>query len=125
MATNKLYPIQIPFQEWEIIKGILSDRMDEIIKGILFERKDGISSIMKQFADKNNEIYLTSFQNGLMMGVLSSQRNTVPECWKQLIDISNIIRKDGGVEVTDLGNDMIQLKDSSGFSITRQKYEWE
>jgi len=35
------------------------------------------------------------------------------------------IKKDGGVEVTDLGDNMVQLKDNSGFSITRHKYEWE
>ena len=82
MATNTLYPIHIPVQE------------QEIIKGILFERKDRIPSIWKQFIDKNNEMYLTSFENGFMMGAVSSQRNTVPVFWKQLIDIMNKIKKD-------------------------------
>lgn len=113
VEPDKVYPIKIPVQEREIIKGILLDRKDEI------------PSIWKQFADKNNEIYLTSFQNGFMIGVLSGHRNTVPVCWKELIGVLNKIKKDGGVEVTDLGNNMVQLKDSSGFSITRQKYEWE
>jgi len=113
MATDTLYPIQIPVQEREIIKGILSGRKDEI------------PSIWKQFADTNNEIYLTSIQNGFLIGVLSSQRNTVPECWKQLIGTMNKIKKDAGLVETDLGNNMVQLKDNSGFSITRQKYEWE
>jgi hypothetical protein len=113
MTPETLYPIQIPFNEREIIKGILSDRKDEI------------SSLWKQFTDKNNEISINSYQNGFMIGVLSGHRKTLPEFWKQLIDVYNKIRKDAGVEVTDLGNNMVELKDSSGFAITRQKYEWE
>jgi len=113
MATNTLYLIHIPFQEREIIKRIL------------FERKDRIPSIWKQFTDKNNEMYLTSFENGFIIGAVSSQRDAVPECWKQLIDIMNKIKKDAGVEVTELGNNMVELKDSSGFTIVRQKQEWE
>jgi len=115
MAPETLYPIQIPFHE------------QEILKSILFDRKDRIPSLWKQFSDnkKNNEIYMTSFENGFMIGALSSQRNTVPECWIQLIDIMNKIKKDAGVEVTDIGNNMVQLKDSSGFAIVRQKHEWE
>ncbi len=113
MATENLYPIHIPFHEREIIKSIL------------FDRKDRIPSLLKQFTDKNNEMYLTSFENGFMIGAVSSQRNTIPECWKQLIDIMNKIKKDAGVEVTDLGNNMVQLKDASGFTIVREKYDWE
>ena len=113
MAPETLYPIQIPFNEREIIKGILLDRRDKI------------SSLWKQFTDKNNEIYITVFQNGFMIGALASQRNTVPECWKQLIDTMNKIKKDAGVEETDMGNNIVKLKDSSGFAIIRQKREWE
>jgi len=113
MTPETLYPIQIPFNEREIIKGILFDRRDEI------------SSLWKQFTDKNNEIYITVFQNGFIIGALASQRNTVPECWKQLIDTMNKIKQDAGVEETDLGNNMVKLKDSSGFAIIRQKHEWE
>ena len=113
MATETLYPIHIPIQE------------QEIIKRILFDRKDRLPSIWKQFTDKNNEIYLTSFENGFIIGAVSSQRDTVPECWKQLIDVMNKIKKDAGVEVTELGNNMVELKDSSGFTIVRQKHEWE
>ncbi len=115
MAPAILYPIQIPFHEREIIKRIL------------FDRKDSIPSLWKKITDnkKNNEIYMTSFENGFMIGALASQRNTVPECWKQLIDVMNKIKKDAGVEVTDLGTNTVQLKDSSGFTITRQKHEWE
>ena len=113
MAPAILYPIQIPFHE------------QEIIKSTLFDRKDSIPSLWKQLTDKNNEIYMTSFENGFMIGALSGQRNTVPECWKQLIDIMNKIKKDAGVEVTDLGNNTVELKDSSGFTIVRQKHEWE
>lgn len=113
MATEPLYPIQIPFHEIEIVKRIL------------FDRKDNRPSLWKQFADKNNEIHLTLNETGFMMGMLSNQRNTVPECWKQLINIMNKIKKDAGVEVTDLENNMVQLKDSSGFIIIRQKHDWE
>lgn len=97
MAPENLYPIQIPFHEQEIIKRI--------------------PSLWKQFTDKNNEMYVTSYVNGFMIGMLYSQRNTVPECWKQLIDIMNKIKKDAGVEVTDLGNNTVQLTDTSGFTI--------
>ncbi len=113
MIPASLYPIQIPSQEWEIIKSIL------------FDRKDDVPSLWKKITDKNNEMYITSHENGFMIGMLSSQRNTVPECWKQLIDVMNLIKKDAGVEMTDLGNNMVQLKDSSGFTIVRQKHEWE
>ncbi len=77
MATETLYPIHIPFHE------------QEIIKSILFDRKDRMPSLWKQFTDKNNKMYITSFENGFMIGALASKRNTVPECWKQLIDIMN------------------------------------
>lgn len=113
MATETLYPIHIPFHE------------QEIIKSILFDRRVKIPSLWKQFTDKNNEMYMTPYVNGFMIGALFSQRNTVPECWKQLIDIANKIKKDAGVEVTDLGNNMVQLKDTSGFTIVREKYDWE
>lgn len=113
MAPEALYPIHIPFHERETIKSILLDR------------KDRIPSLWKQFTDKNNEICINSFQNGFMIGALFSQRNTVPECWKQLIDIANKIKKDAGVEVTDLGNNIVQLKDTSGFTIVREKHDWE
>ncbi len=113
MKSETLYSVQIPFRE------------QEIIKSILFDRKDRIPSLWKQFTDKKNEIYMTSFENGFMIGALSSQRSTIPECWKQLIDNMNKIKKDAGVEVTNLGNNTIQLKESSGFTIVRQKYEWE
>lgn len=113
MIPDTLYPIQIPVQEREIIKRLL------------FDRKDDVPSLWKKITDKNNEIYMTSRENGFMIGVLTSQRNTVPECWKQLIDVYNKIKNDAGVEVTELGNNMVQLKNGSGFKIVRQKHEWE
>lgn len=113
MIPASLYPIQIPSQEREIIKSIL------------FDRKDDVPYLWKKITDKNNEMYITSHENGFMIGMLASQRNTVPECWKQLIDVMNKIKKDAGVEVTELGNNTVQLKDSSGFTIVRQKHEWE
>lgn len=113
MAPETLYPIQIPFHE------------QEILKSILFDRKDDVPSLWKKITDKNNEMYMTSFENGFMIAVLADQRNTVPECWKQLIDSMNKIKKDAGVEVTDIGNNTVELKDSSGFTIVRQKHEWE
>lgn len=94
MLPASLYPIRIPVQEREIIIRIFSDRM--------YDRP----ALWKKITDKNNEIYLTSLENGFMIGKLTSQRNTVPECWKQLIDVYNNIRKEAGVEETDLGNNM-------------------
>lgn len=113
MVPETLYPIRIPVQEREIIKRIF------------FDRKDDVPSLWKKLTDEKNEMHLTSHENGFMIGALESQRNTVPECWKQLIDVYNKIRKEAGVEVTELGNNMVQLKDSSGFTIVRQKHEWE
>jgi len=112
MEKTTLYMIQIPFHEQEIVKCILSDR------------KDRIPSLWKQFTE-NNVIYMTAFEAGYITGVLSSQRNTIPECWRQLIDITDKIRKDAGVEVIDLGNNMVQLRDKFGNTIIRQKYDWE
>lgn len=113
MPTEMLYPIHIPVQE------------QEIITGILFDRKGRMPALLKKFTEKNNEISLTSFENGFLIGALTSQRDAVPECWKQLIDVMNKIKKDAGVEVTELGNNMVELKDSSGFTIVRQKLDWE
>ncbi len=113
MATETLYPIQIPFHEIEIIKRIL------------FDRKDRIPALWKQITDKNNELHLTSHQVGFMIGALANQRSTVPECWEQLINVTNKIKEDAGVEETNLGNNMVQLTDSSGFTVVRQKHEWE
>lgn len=108
-----LYPIRIPVSEKEIIKSILSDRRNDV------------PTLWKQFIENNDEIKINSYQNGFMMGALSSQRNDIPESWKQLIDTMDRIKKDAGVEVTDLGDSTIQLKDNSGFMIVRQKYDWE
>uniref|UniRef100_A0A6H2A0J3 Uncharacterized protein n=1 Tax=viral metagenome TaxID=1070528 RepID=A0A6H2A0J3_9ZZZZ len=113
MTPTSLYPIKIPSQEREIVKSIL------------FDRKNRIPSLWKQLTDKNNEMHLTSHENGFMIGALADQRNTVPECWKQLIEVMNKIKKNAGVEETELGTNMVQLKDSSGFTIVRQKHEWE
>lgn len=108
-----LYQIQIPVQERKIIERIFSDRMYDV------------PALWKKITDEKNEMYITPHENGVMIGALTSQRNTVPECWKQLIDILNNLKKEAGVEVTDLGNNMVQLTDKSGFTIIRQKYEWE
>jgi len=113
-APEIVYLIKIPFDEQKIIKGILSSRNDKTSL-----------SLCKRIAMNVPSWAISTFENGFMMGVLSSQRNAVPECWKQLIDIMNQIKKDAGVEVTDLGDNMLQLKDNSGFTIVRQKYEWE
>lgn len=108
-----LYPIRIPVSEREIILNTLSGR------------KNAIPTLWKQLIENGDEIKINSFQNGFMLGALSSQRNAVPESWKLLIDTVDKIRKDAGVEVIDLGDNTIQLKDSSGVTMVRQKYDWE
>ena len=55
MATEPLYPIQIPSHE------------QDIVKRILFDRKDRIPSFWKQFTDSNNEIHMTIRENGFMI----------------------------------------------------------
>jgi hypothetical protein len=109
-----MYKIEMPIDEQDIIKGILSNRTDEIS-----------ISICNRIAMKITTWAISSFENGFLMGVLSSQRDIIPETWKQLIDIINQIRKDGGVEITDVVNNMVELKDVHGFAIIRQKYDWE
>ena len=37
----------------------------------------------------------------------------------------NRFRKDAGVKITELGNDLIQLKYDFGITIVREKYAWE
>lgn len=111
MATP--YLIRIPSHEREMIESILSSR------------KCRIPSVWKQLTENNNEIYLSIFENGFVIGALSGQRSAVPVTWKQLIDIMNQIKKDAGVEETDMGNGMVQLKDRSGWTAIRQKLDWE
>lgn len=70
-------------------------------------------------------IYMDSFEQGIVMALISEKRRKVPKVWEQLVELRNNFIKDAGVEITDLGNNVIQLKDKLGVVITRERYEWE
>lgn len=109
------YPIKMTFAEQEIIKNIISGQ------------KHKIPDIWKQLVHKIEieTIYMDSFEQGFVMATIADQRDKVPEVWKQLYDLMTKFRKDAGVEITDLGNNLIQLKDDKGVVVTRKKYDWE
>lgn len=70
-------------------------------------------------------IYMDSFEQGVVMALISDQRKKVPRVWEQLTVLRRNFMEDAGVEITDLGDDIIQMKDNIGLIITRKKYEWE
>lgn len=61
----------------------------------------------------------------LLASYNSEDRHKIPEVWKQLMDLRNKFLKDAGVEITDLGEGYIRMKDKNGTTVIREKYEWE
>lgn len=108
------YPIHMRLSEQDIIKNVISGQRHKI------------SNVWKQLVDKKSEtICMNSYEQGVVMAIISDQKDKIPDVWKQLIDMINKFRKDARVEITDLGNNLVQLKDDQGIVIIREKYEWE
>lgn len=113
MEELQKYPISIGSHEQDIIINLIKDR------------KDRIPYIWQQLLDKKDQIMVSAFEQGILMGITVSQREKIPWTWKQLVDIVNKFREESGVKITELGNNLIQLKDDFGNTIVREKYEWE
>lgn len=107
------YPISVKISDIDIIKDSIRDQRHKI------------PYVWKQLDDKNEIIYMNAYEQGVITAILSDQRDKIPEIWKQLMDMMNKFRKDAGVEITDLGNDIIKMKDNQGLVVTRKKYDWE
>lgn len=97
----------------------------EIIIDLIKDRKHKISAVWQQLLDKKDPVMMNSFEQGFLMSAVADQRGKVPCTWKQLVDMMNKFREDSGVKITELGNDLIQLKDDFGTTMVREIYEWE
>ena len=84
-----------------------------------------IPKIWQQLSDKKDPVMMDSFELGVITSLVAGQRQKVPEFWKQLIDLLNKFREDAGVTITELGGNLVQLKDNFGITMVREKYEWE
>jgi len=70
-------------------------------------------------------IYVTSFEGGTLLGILWKYRKKVPNVVKQLLLLQDRLRREAGVEIKELGGDVIMLKDKMGNVVIRKKYPWE
>jgi hypothetical protein len=70
-------------------------------------------------------IYINAFEGGVMLGRLWEKKELIPDVIKQLISLQEKFRKEAGVTITELGNDIIKLEDKLGNVIIRKKYDWE
>lgn len=113
MEELRKYPINIDSHEQDIIIDLIKDR------------KHKISAVWQQLLDKKYPIMMNSFEQGFLVSIVAGQREKIPGTWKQLIGMMNKLREDSGVKITELGNDLIQLKDDFGTTMVREKYEWE
>ena len=113
MEGLQKYPINIDSIERDIII--------DLIKG----RENNIPDLSQQLEDKKNPLSLNSFEQGFLMSVIGDKREKVPGVWRQLANLMDRFREEAGVKITDLGNNLVQLKDKDGATIIREKYEWE
>jgi hypothetical protein len=113
MEEPQKYPIRIDSHERHIIIDIIKDQ------------KHKISYVWQQLLDKKDPIMMSAFEQGILMGITVNKRKKIPETWKQLVGMMNKFRENAGVKITELGNNLIQLKDDFGTTIVREKYEWE
>ena len=120
MSGLKRYPISMCVSEREALCAIISDRRHDF------------PNVWKQLMDRQNQdsesgyiILLNAYEQGFVVSSVAKQRNAMPDIWKQLMGLISKFRKDAGVEIIDIGNNMIQLTDDEGISIVRQKFEWE
>lgn len=113
MGELENYPIYMTRHEQEIIMKIIGTDSYKI------------SRVWKQLSERKNPIEANSFESGVLTGLVASHRDKVPDIWEQLIDIMNKFRENAGVVITELGGNLVQLKDKNGITIIRPKYEWE
>ncbi len=64
---------------------------------------------------------MDSFELGIITSMVADQRQKIPE----LINFLNKFREDAGVIITELGENLVQLKDKDGTTMVREKYKWE
>ena len=114
MEGLEKYPIYIQSHE----RGIIIDLIEN--------RKDRIPSVWQQLLDKKDIVMMNSFEQGFLMSLIANNKQKeIEPLLKQLVNMMNKFREDAGVKITELGNDIIQLKDDFGTTIVRKKYEWE
>ena len=113
MEGLQKYPINIDSTERDIII--------DLVKG----QENNIPDLSQQLKDKVNPLNMSSFEQGFLMSVIGNKRGIVPGVWKQLVNLLNRFREEAGVKITDLGNNLVQLKDRDGATIIRERYEWE
>lgn len=120
MLGLKRYPIYIYASEREALCEIISDRRHDF------------PNLWKQLMDEKSPdsesgyiILLNAYEQGFVVSSIAKQRIEMSDIWKQLMELISKFRKDAGVEIIDLGDNMIQLTDDEGVSIVRQKFEWE
>lgn len=112
-------------EELENYPIYMTSHDQEIIMEIIGTYNYKIPRVWKQLLERKNPIDVNSFESGVLMGLVVSNRYKVPDIWGQLVNMLNKFRKDAGVVVTELGGNLIQLKDKNGVAIIRPKYEWE
>ncbi len=113
MIELKKYPIFIESSELEIIKDLLRGS------------EGNISEVWKQLLEAKNPIFVSAYETGFLMSSIADNRNKVPNIWRQLLEMVRKFREDAGVKITRLDNNFVQLTDKDGFTITREKYDWE
>ena len=97
----------------------------EIVMEIIYEDSQKIPRVWKQLTERKNPIEVNSFESGVLVGLVVDNRDKVPDTWEQLVDLMTKFREDAGVVITELGGNLIQLKDKNGITMIREKYEWE
>jgi hypothetical protein len=117
LSNLKRYPIHMCASERNALCEIISDRRNDF------------PNVWKQLMDEQSSdsyiIFINAYEQGFVVSSIAKQRSRMPDIWKQLMELISKFRKDAGVEIIDLGNNMIQLIDDEGVSIVRQKFEWE
>ena len=113
MEGLERYPINIALSEMDIIIDLVENR------------KDRIPAVWQQLLDKKDIVMMNPFEQGFLMSLIAGEKQKVPGTWKQLVNMMNKFREDAGVEITELGSGIIQLKDDFGTTMVREKYEWE
>lgn len=76
---------------------------------------------------KEYTLKITSFDLGVIMAKLEPTRNDPPVkgLWDRLMAIMMEIRDEAGVQVEDLGSNMVRMTDKAGNVIIRERYSWE
>jgi hypothetical protein len=77
-------------------------------------------------APRNIVVFLNSFEAGYLLSLIARRRDKhLRRVFEQLVKACESVRRDAGVEIIDLGGDIVKMMDKDGNIIVREKYDWE